>query len=149
MLTMQITRLLSYILAVTVVTISGCATIVSGTTQEIHIRAIDSNTHELIPGALCSLSDSKGRTYTVNSNPGTVIVTKGQGALIARCQRYGYSQKEVGIGENFNAWTVANVILFWPGVFVDAMSGAIQKYPSHITVLMERSGPTVTKVHRH
>lgn len=132
----QISRII-LIVGVFILFITGCATIVSGTTQPIHLQAIDSNTHEMIPGAMCTLSDSKGRTYMFNSNPGTVIVTKGQGALIAHCERPGYVQKQVGIGQNFNAWTVANVILFWPGVFVDAMSGAMQQYPSHITVLME------------
>jgi ABC-type Fe3+-hydroxamate transport system substrate-binding protein len=117
--------------------ISGCATIVSGTTQPIHLQAIDSKTHALIPGAMCTLTDKEGRTYVFNSNPGMVIVTKGQGALIAHCQKPGYVQSQVGVGQSFNAWTVANVILFWPGIFVDALSGAIQKYPSHITVLME------------
>lgn len=119
--------------------LAGCATIVSGTTQAIHLQAIDNYTHEIIPGAMCTLSDSKGRTYPINSNPGTVIVNKGQGALTAHCFRPGYRQKEIGIGQSFNAWTVANVILFWPGVFVDALSGAMQQYPSHITVLMERA----------
>jgi hypothetical protein len=116
---------------------TGCATIVTGSTQEIHLQAVDRRTHELIRGAMCTLSDSKGRTYIFNSNPGTIVVSKGQGALTAHCRKPGYVQKEVGIGQSFNAWTVANVILFWPGVFVDAMTGAIQKYPSHITVLME------------
>jgi hypothetical protein len=118
--------------------LNGCATIVSGTTQPIHLQAIDSRTHAIIPGAMCTLSDHQGRIYNFNSNPGTVIVTKGQGALTAHCQRPGYVQKQVGIGQSFNAWTIANVILFWPGVFVDALSGAMQQYPSHITVLMER-----------
>lgn len=117
--------------------ISGCATIVSGTTQPIHLQAIDCRTHEIIRGAHCTLSDNKGHTYVYNSNPGTVIVTKGQGALMAHCSKPGYIQKQIGIGQSFNAWTVANVILFWPGVFVDALSGAMQQYPSHITVLME------------
>jgi hypothetical protein len=117
---------------------TGCATIVSGTTQPLHLQAIDARTHQLIPGAMCTISDAKGRVYVFNSNPGTVIVSKGQGALIARCKRPGYVQKQVGVGQSFNAWTVANLILFWPGVFVDAMSGAMQQYPSHITVLMER-----------
>lgn len=117
--------------------LAGCATIISGTTQPIHLQAIDYQTHQVIPGAMCTLCDSKGRTYVFNSNPGTVIVNKGQGALIARCRRPGYVQKEVGVGQSFNAWTIANVILFWPGVFVDAFSGAMQNYPSHITVLME------------
>lgn len=132
-------KLFRIILAISLISlaISGCATIVSGTTQPIHLQAIDSRTHTLIPGAMCTLSDKTGRTYYYNSNPGTVIVTKGQGALTAHCQRPGYIQKEVGVGQSFNAWTIANVILFWPGVFIDAYSGAMQKYPSHITVLME------------
>jgi hypothetical protein len=117
--------------------INGCATIVSGTTQPIHLQAIDSETHALIPGAMCTLTDRSGRIYAFHSNPGTVIVTKGEGALVAHCQKPGYIQNQVGVGQNFNAWTVANVILFWPGIFVDALSGAMQKYPSHITVLME------------
>ncbi len=117
--------------------IAGCATIVSGTTQAINLQAIDIRTREVIPGAMCTLTDGKNNTYIFNSNPGTVIITKGQGALVAHCERRGYIQKQVGIGQSFNAWTIANVILFWPGVFVDAMTGAMQKYPSHITVLME------------
>jgi hypothetical protein len=133
----RISKLFICLCLLSVLGISGCATIVTGTTQPIHLQAIDRRTHEVIPGAMCTLMDNKGRTYIFNSNPGTVVVTKGQGALVAHCQRPGYMQKEVGIGQNFNAWTVANVILFWPGVFVDAMSGAMQQYPSHITVLME------------
>lgn len=125
-------------LAVFATILTGCATIVTGSTQPIHLQAIDARTHHIIPGAMCTLYDSAGRTYVFNSNPGTVIVNKGQGALIARCHRPGYIQTQVGVGQNFNAWTVANVILFWPGIFVDAMSGAMQQYPSHITVLMER-----------
>jgi hypothetical protein len=120
--------------------VAGCATIISGTTQPIHLQAIDARTHEIIPGAMCTLCDSKGRMYEYNTNPGVVIVTKGQGALTAHCIVPGYRQKEVGIGSSFNAWTIANVILFWPGIFVDALSGAIQNYPSHITVLMEPNG---------
>lgn len=117
--------------------ISGCATIVSGTTQPIHLQAIDSQTHEIIPGALCTLKDTKGNQYESSQNPGTVIVNKGQGALTAHCQKPGYIQKQVGVGQSFNAWTAVNLIVFWPGVFVDAYTGAMQKYPSHVTVLME------------
>lgn len=136
-MTLNIKKRLRYILTSSLLLLAGCATVISGTTQTLHIQAIDSRTHEIIPGAMCTLTDSKGRVYTVDTNPGTVVVTKGQGALTASCSKYGYVQKEVGIGESFNAWTVANVILFWPGIFVDALSGAIEKYPSHITVLMQ------------
>jgi hypothetical protein len=126
-----------FLLALFPLFLTGCATIISGTTQPIHLQAIDSRTHEIIPGAMCTLNDKQGNLYVFHSNPGTVIVSKGQGALIAHCRKIGYRQKEVGVGQSFNAWTIANVILFWPGVFVDALSGAMQSYPSHITVLMQ------------
>jgi hypothetical protein len=119
-------------------TLAGCATIFSGTTQTINVQVVDENTNKVIPNARCNITDGKGRVYAVSSNPATITVTKGQGALDTRCKAAGYRQKQVGVGESFNAWTVANV-LFWPGLLVDAATGAVQKYPSHITVLMERT----------
>lgn len=117
--------------------VAGCATIFTGTTQTVNVQAIDEKTNATIPGAKCTLTDGKGRVYALNSNPGNTIITKGQGALDARCVVAGYHQKQVGVGQDFNAWTVANV-LFWPGLIVDAATGAVQKYPSHITVIMEK-----------
>src|SRR5258708_2131619 len=114
----------------------GCATVMSGTTQNISVQAINKQDNQLIPGTVCTIADGKGRVYAVNSNPGTVMVTKGQGKLDVQCHKPGYHQTQVGIGQNFNAWTVADV-MFWPGALVDAATGAIQKYPSHITVLMQ------------
>lgn len=115
--------------------LQGCATIISGTTQTISVQAINEQNHQIIPGALCTITDGKGRVYPINSNPGNVLVSKGQGALSVNCHKQGYKQTQIGIGESFNGWTVANII-FWPGAIVDAATGAIQKYPSHITVLM-------------
>jgi len=125
------------VLALSAALVAGCATVMSGTTQTINVQAIDEKTNETIPGAKCTVTDGKGRVYPVTSNPGSVVVTKGQGALDTRCLVKGYHQKQVGVGQDFNAWTVANV-LFWPGLIVDAATGAVQKYPSHITVIMER-----------
>lgn len=125
-------------IAVLALALAGCATIFTGTTQTINVQAIDENSNQPIANAICTVTDGKGRVYSLNANPGTVIVTKGQGALDTRCKVAGYKQKQVGVGESFNAWTVANV-LFWPGLLVDAATGATQKYPSHITVVMEKT----------
>lgn len=118
--------------------LTGCATMFSGTTQSIHVQAVDSRTTQVIPGARCSISDDKGHTYNLDSNPDSVVVSKGKGALNVKCVKPGYYQKQIGVGQSFNAWTIVNV-LFWPGIIVDALSGATQKYPSHITVMMEKS----------
>jgi hypothetical protein len=119
---------------------TACATMMSGgSTQTVYLQAIDSKNHKIIPGAMCTITDDKGRVYAFNSNPGSVIVTKNKGALSVTCQKAGYRQAQIGVGQSFNAWTIADVI-FWPGIIVDAVTGAVTKYPSHITVLMTPKG---------
>lgn len=129
-------RFLLPIIASAFLLLTGCATIFTGTTQNINVQALNTNNNSIIPGATCVITDGKGRTYPISSNPGSTVISKGQGALSVRCMKAGYRQKEIGVGQDFNAWTIVNV-LFWPGFIVDAATGAIQKYPSYITVLME------------
>lgn len=117
------------------VSIAGCATIMTGSSQQVNVQAIDANTHQVLTGAMCTLVDGEGNNLPVPSNPGSVLVNKGKGTLNVRCSRPGYRQSQIGVGQSFNAWTIVNV-LFWPGLIVDAASGAMQKYPSHVTVLM-------------
>lgn len=118
---------------------AGCATIFTGTTQTIHVRAVDMSNNQLLSGANCQLTDGNGRIYDIAGNPGTAVVSKGQGAMSAQCIKPGYQQKQVGVGENFNSVTLIN-ILFWPGFIVDAVTGTIQKYPSYVNVVMTRAG---------
>lgn len=118
---------------------AGCATILSGSTQTIAVQALNANTQERLSDVRCTITDGQGNVYTLSDVPGTVMVTKGKGALNFDCRKKGYRQTNVGAGESFNAWTVANV-LFWPGFLVDAATGALQKYPSHFTVLMSPIG---------
>lgn len=117
--------------------LTSCATIVSGTNQNIYIKVVDSATNEALSDVKCTVRDSKGVTYVLNTNPGEIFVHKGNGPLHPTCNRDGYVQKSVATGDSFNAMTVANVI-FWPGFLVDACTGAMKSYPSHMTIIMER-----------
>lgn len=117
--------------------LSGCATIVSGTTQQIQFQAIDEKTNETLDNVTCSVVDGRGVQYRVAGNPGHFTATKGNGALTPTCRKDGYKQTSVGVGDSFNAVTLVNVI-FWPGFIVDAMSGAMKDYPSHMTVYMQK-----------
>lgn len=117
------------------VSLTGCATMFSGSTQTVRVKAVSSKTNKVIPNAQCTLSTDTNK-YLIDSNPGKVVLSKGQGALHINCKAKGYKQKKVGAGESFNAWTAANVV-FWPGAIVDAATGAAEKYPSHITAVME------------
>lgn len=73
--------------------------------------------------------------YPVLTNPGEIIVRKGKGPLRPDCKKAGFVQQSVGVGESFNALTIVNV-LFWPGFIVDVVTGSMQKYPSHMSVMM-------------
>ena len=133
--TMKISQLA--ILATLLAFLPGCATVMSGTTQRVNVKAIDSDTHKLLANAHCTLTDGDGQVHAINANPGSTVVTRGKGAISVTCEQKGWRESETAVGQSFNAWTVVNV-LFWPGALVDAATGAIQKYPSHITVLMKK-----------
>ena len=117
--------------------LTGCATVFTGTMQTISLQAVDAEDQEVIPDVKCTIRDNNGTVYFLNSNPGSVSVKKGQAPLTPICKKKGYRQIHYAVGESFNAVTIVNV-LFWPGFLVDAMTGSLQKYPSHIVVTMER-----------
>lgn len=117
--------------------ISSCAAMMSGTSQTIYVQAVDKTSQQRIPGASCVVKDSKNTTYVVQGNPGSVFMNRGQGVLQTSCSAPGYIQNAVGTGSTFNAWTIGNII-FPLGVVVDVVTGAAEKYPDHITVLMAK-----------
>lgn len=116
--------------------LSGCATILSGTSQTIHVKIIDQNKYAL-NDVRCSVTDGSGGGYTINTNPGSVKVSRSRGSVVINCSKTGYRQLNTAVGDNFNAVTLVNV-LFWPGFIVDAASGSYRKYPSHYLVTMEK-----------
>ncbi len=121
----------------TILLLQGCATIFSGTSQTINIQVVDSNTNTLLTNCNCIVIDGSGTQQLLATNPGVVTVSKAQGAVQVTCQKAGYRQLNIGVGESFNATTVVNV-LFWPGFLVDAVTGAYKKLPSHYIVSMQK-----------
>lgn len=116
--------------------LAGCATVFSGSTQTVNFKVVDGNGN-LLPGAICTVYDPAGSRYALTHNPGSVVLSRGQGALRVECHKKGYHQVNTAVGDNFNPTTLVNV-LFWPGFIVDAASGAYKKYPSHYLVTMEK-----------
>jgi hypothetical protein len=116
--------------------VSGCSTVLSGTSQQVHIKAVDVSNNALVKNASCVITNGIVE-YEVDSNPGIVTVDKGQN-LSVKCQAKGYKQKRTGFGKSFDSTSLVNV-LFWPGFIVDGMSGAMHKYPSHIVVEMQKN----------
>ncbi len=133
------------IFTLSVFLLSGCATVFSGSTQTINVEAIDSANHHVLDGVSCVVIEPNGVRQVVSSNPGTVSVTRGSGALNVACKKEGYHQLSTAVGDSFNSTTLVN-ILFWPGFFVDMASGANKKYPSHYVANMEKTSGAVAPV---
>lgn len=110
-------------------TLSGCATIVEGTTQPVSV----STTPE--EGAQCTLANSQGTWYV--TTPGSTTVHKTKTDLNVTCSRPGYEAGHVVAVSHFGATTLGNVIAGGVvGIGVDAASGANFHYDSPIVVAL-------------
>jgi len=122
-----------YLLLSVIGTVTGCATITTGTDQSVTVM-----TEKDVAGASCELSDSRGGKWFVNNTPGTVSVHKGDGPMTVICRKQGYLDTILSVEETVAGATLGNVILGGGvGIIVDAMSGSAQRYPDQIVVWME------------
>lgn len=117
--------------------LTACATIFDGTTQNINVSAISTVSNKPLKGTACTVSDEVGTIYMVSDNPGVVKVKKGQGSLRFDCKRTGYTQKSNDVQEKFNNTGLFNVLTFGTGLIVDAITGAGLEYPSTVVIRME------------
>jgi hypothetical protein len=104
---------------------TACATIITGTRQDVYINAAQK--------VNCNLVDSNNAAYAVVA-PGTVNVERGDGPLHITCtdgKNKGYRSVSDGLEPWFLGNLVAGGII---GVAVDASNGAYQKYPDEITI---------------
>ena len=117
--------------------LSSCATVFSGSTSNVRVQAVDTADNKVLDGVSCSLTDGDGIVYPITANPGSAIVSRGKGTLRADCRKEGYVQQNMGVAQTINGITFVNV-LFWPGFIVDVVTGAMQKYPSNVTIQMKK-----------
>lgn len=116
---------------------SGCASIFSGTTQEVSIRTT--------PGARYSISNSNGSQIAAGESAGTVQLQRGVGyfsphAYKAKISKEGYQTKIVDITPGLNPWYFANILLGGAVgmVIVDPLTGAMFNLnPSMIDVELD------------
>lgn len=112
---------------------SGCATLTTGTTQNMSIT-----TEKDVTGARCELSDSREGKWYISDTPGSVTVRKGDGPMTINCTKEGYKSAELLVEEKFAGATLGNVIIGGGiGLIIDAASGSAQKYPDQVIIWME------------
>lgn len=108
-------------------TASGCATITTGTSQNIAIATDPA-------GADCTFTRNNQFLARVNPTPGAMHIDKSSADVSVVCKREGYQDTTGNIGSEFQAATLGNVILGGIiGIVIDAASGAGSKYPESIS----------------
>jgi hypothetical protein len=109
--------------------LASCATLTKGTTQ---IVAVDTPG---VPGAICTVTTQGGPQPV--TTPGTITLSKGASPLPISCTKECYVTGTSIIPSNAEAMSAGNVIFGGViGLGVDAVSGAMNKYPDHVTVAM-------------
>jgi len=101
--------------------VSGCATIVKGTTQEVFL---DTPGHA---GAQCTLHSTSWGTRTMQT-PGTIKLDKASANVTVSCVKGCYKGAGI-IASNVEASTAGNIIAGGViGLGVDAATGAMNRY---------------------
>lgn len=109
--------------------LAGCATITKGTTQPV---AIDTPG---VPGAMCTIQTQSGPQGV--QTPGSIVLSKGSAALPIQCTKECYLLGSSIIPSNTETMAAGNVVFGGVvGLGVDAVSGAMNKYPDIVTVAM-------------
>lgn len=109
--------------------LSACASIVSGTTQKIGV-----NTN--VPGARCTLENAKG-SWDVAKTPGSVTVDKARSPLDIECRKSGLRGHAV-IDSTTEGMAFGNAVFGGLiGGGVDMATGAAYRYPTSVNVDMK------------
>lgn len=121
--------------------LTGCASIVDGTSQVVTVEARSQG--QLVKGASCKLQNAKGTFYV--TAPGTVTIHRSRDDLVVQCDKENIKPGLAKIKSSVKGMTYGNILLGGiVGVIVDQSSGAAFDYPAMVTVLMgESSGAPI------
>ncbi len=116
------------------VSLQGCASIVSGTTQSLSVET-KSATGDAVSGANCKMTNDKGTWFV--ATPGTVAVHRSMSDLSILCTKESF-QPANNVAPSSTKGMVFGNLLFGGiiGVGVDAATGAAFDYPTLIPVFM-------------
>lgn len=109
--------------------VSGCAFSLSGPSQTIDIETPGAD------GAKCTLIDAVDAARHLDGSPGHVTMPSGDGPFTISCGKQGFQTASAVFDESLNLdvfWNFLNGGV--PGIYIDGMSGAAQKYPEKIVV---------------
>jgi len=116
------------IIALTALSLGGCATVMEGTGQSV---AVATNP----PGATCSIDREGVRLGQVASTPGSIHIDKSGKDLQVSCSKDGYRPATIAQSPHFTGTTFGNILIGGGiGAIVDASTGANYEYPAQISM---------------
>src|SRR5262249_23495611 len=110
--------------------VAACASIVEGSNQEIFVSVTPEN-------AVCNAAQRGKEVARYNPARMSITVPKSRNDLFITCVSPGYKNKFVHIVSEASAWGVVGALTLDFGV-VDYSTGALNKYPGSLTIVMER-----------
>ncbi|QYF94658.1 hypothetical protein KY495_05530 [Massilia sp. PAMC28688] len=123
-------------LCAAVTTLSGCASIVSGTTQVVSVETLAHGAR--VDGATCTLTNDKG-VYFVTT-PGTVSVRRAYGDMNIKCEKAGVPTGLASFKSTTKGMVAGNILFGGViGAGVDVASGAAYDYPVLFQVMMNET----------
>jgi hypothetical protein len=112
--------------------VSGCASVIEGTTQQIAIATQPES------GATCTASNEQGKWSVVT--PGSVTVHKSGSVLSVRCHKDGWADGTYYASGKLSSAAMIGAFVPYVGVLnmaADASSGAGTEYPDTVIVRLK------------
>ena len=129
------------VLALCTVSLGACSTIVNGSNQLVRVNT------GTVSGADCvATGGSKGAVAETFSTPADVRFPRSSKTIDITCNKDGYETAEKTISGKVEGTTAGNLAAGGPiGLGVDALTGAIYRYPDVVSIPMTSDQPpTVT-----
>lgn len=110
--------------------LGGCATVTTGSDQAITVQTTPE-------GAKCLMTRDGKTVGAISSTPGTVSVDKSRHPIQIQCEKPGHVVTTEVVESNFQGATLGNILIGGiVGIAIDAGSGAMNKYPSSIELVL-------------
>jgi hypothetical protein len=116
--------------------VTGCASITQGTSQAIAFNIEPDTTTCVVT------REGDGEIGSLSPRNSTLSVSKDKDDILVKCNAPGYRQKVTRLTSSTQAAGVIGGAFLDLGI-VDMMTGAMWKYPSDVSITLERTEATV------
>ncbi len=127
---LRLTRLMALL---SIALLPACATVTSGTSQNVAVESIPA-------GAACTISRQGAVLGTVAATPGSLEVSKSRQDLIVACTHPDHQPASRTVVAEGQAMVAGNILIGGGiGLAIDAATGAMNRYPGTVSLTLAPS----------